>query len=214
MGTRNLTCVFIDGEYKVAQYGQWDGYPEGQGTEILNFLHDKEAVERLKKNLSRVVFMDIDNNEEHARKLQELQANMAKFMGEQDSCTEDQRRWVDLYISRDVCAEILINIANDDKEGPIYLFNRIDFAGDSLFCEWAYVVDFDKGKLEVYEGFNRKVLDKDERFASLPIDEEQDNDPKYQQVRFVTAFDLDDLPNKEIFCNTIHLIESVHESEN
>ena len=27
MGTRNLTCVFKDGEYKVAQYGQWDGYP-------------------------------------------------------------------------------------------------------------------------------------------------------------------------------------------
>ena len=26
MGTRNLTAVFMDGEYKVAQYGQWDGY--------------------------------------------------------------------------------------------------------------------------------------------------------------------------------------------
>jgi len=28
MGTRNLTCVMKDGQYKVAQYGQWDGYPE------------------------------------------------------------------------------------------------------------------------------------------------------------------------------------------
>lgn len=26
MGTRNLTVVYIDGKYKVAQYGQWDGY--------------------------------------------------------------------------------------------------------------------------------------------------------------------------------------------
>lgn len=28
MGTRHLTAVVIDGDYKVAQYGQWDGYPE------------------------------------------------------------------------------------------------------------------------------------------------------------------------------------------
>ena len=38
MGTRNLTCVIKDGKYRVAQYGQWDGYPEGQGMNILNFL--------------------------------------------------------------------------------------------------------------------------------------------------------------------------------
>lgn len=25
MGTRNLTAVYLDGQYKVAQYGQWDG---------------------------------------------------------------------------------------------------------------------------------------------------------------------------------------------
>ena len=38
MGTRNLTAVFIGGQYKVAQYGQWDGYPEGNGKKILEFL--------------------------------------------------------------------------------------------------------------------------------------------------------------------------------
>ena len=27
MGTRNLTAVYLDGEYKIAQYGQWDGLP-------------------------------------------------------------------------------------------------------------------------------------------------------------------------------------------
>lgn len=35
MGTRNLTAVYLDGQYKVAQYGQWDGYPEGQGITAL-----------------------------------------------------------------------------------------------------------------------------------------------------------------------------------
>ena len=38
MGTRNLVCVVKGGEYKVAQYGQWDGYPTGQGETIVEFL--------------------------------------------------------------------------------------------------------------------------------------------------------------------------------
>ena len=38
MGTRSLIAVQLDGEYKIAQYSQWDGYPEGQGLGCLNFL--------------------------------------------------------------------------------------------------------------------------------------------------------------------------------
>lgn len=37
MGTRNLTMVMVDGVYKVAQYGQWDGYPSGQGITVFIF---------------------------------------------------------------------------------------------------------------------------------------------------------------------------------
>ena len=32
MGTRNLTIVFMDGEYRVAQYGQGDGRLDEAGT--------------------------------------------------------------------------------------------------------------------------------------------------------------------------------------
>jgi len=31
MGTRHLICAKINNEYKLSQYGQWDGYPSGQG---------------------------------------------------------------------------------------------------------------------------------------------------------------------------------------
>ena len=40
MGTRSLICVVKDKQYKLAQYNQWDGYPSGVGTEILDFLHN------------------------------------------------------------------------------------------------------------------------------------------------------------------------------
>jgi hypothetical protein len=45
MGTRHLTMVVSNNETKVAQYGQWDGYPEGQGVTILTFLRSKDSSE-------------------------------------------------------------------------------------------------------------------------------------------------------------------------
>ena len=30
MGTRHLTAVVLNGDFKVAQYGQWDGFTNGQ----------------------------------------------------------------------------------------------------------------------------------------------------------------------------------------
>ena len=56
MGTRNLTIVYVDGEYKVAQYGQWDGYPEGQGATCLDFLRNKMDEKIFREELHEVVF--------------------------------------------------------------------------------------------------------------------------------------------------------------
>ena len=58
MGTRNLTVVKYKDEYKIAQYGQWDGYPNGQGVTILSFLLKEGNIEKLKKALERVRFID------------------------------------------------------------------------------------------------------------------------------------------------------------
>ncbi len=52
MGTRNLTMVINqEGEKKVAQYGQWDGYPSVVGLGVLNFLKNKELFDKFKSNL-------------------------------------------------------------------------------------------------------------------------------------------------------------------
>ena len=38
MGTRHLIRVKKDGKLCVSQYGQWDGYPTGQGKDVLKFV--------------------------------------------------------------------------------------------------------------------------------------------------------------------------------
>jgi hypothetical protein len=55
MGTRHQQkTINIVGETKVSQYGQWDGYPSGQGLDILNYLKTgnltkyQENLEKLK----------------------------------------------------------------------------------------------------------------------------------------------------------------------
>lgn len=50
MGTRNITRVISNGQLKVCQYCQWDGYPTGAGRDIIDFLRetdDERMVERL-----------------------------------------------------------------------------------------------------------------------------------------------------------------------
>lgn len=54
MGTRHLICVFYQGRFVVAQYGQWDGYPEGQGVKILKFLRVPINIQRLKEGLKHI----------------------------------------------------------------------------------------------------------------------------------------------------------------
>ena len=57
MGTRNLTCVVKNGEFVVAQYGQWDGYPDGNGFKILEFL-EKINLDDFNKKVENLSFYE------------------------------------------------------------------------------------------------------------------------------------------------------------
>ena len=62
MGTRNLTMVIHKHKPVVAQYGQWDGYPKGQGYTVLEFLK-KRNLEIFKKKLENVRFVNDEDQE-------------------------------------------------------------------------------------------------------------------------------------------------------
>jgi hypothetical protein len=59
MGTRNLTKVIDkDGITRVAQYGQWDGYPEGQGKSMLDFISNYRMLDKIELSLAKCRFID------------------------------------------------------------------------------------------------------------------------------------------------------------
>ena len=166
MGTRSLICVVKDGEYRVAQYCQWDGYPEGQGIGVLAFLKSAN-LEKFKEKLDKVSWITYD----------ELEKQWVEAGAEPEArlvSSEVAEKFKNLYPenSRDTGAKILQIIYEAEK--PLKLVNSLDFAADSLFCEWAYVVDLDNNKLEVYEGFNEEPLVEGERFYFLQKSLEED----------------------------------------
>ena len=147
MGTRNLTMVIDkEGTTRVAQYCQYDGYPGGQG-EIALVAISEMNLDVFNKKLQNCSFL----TEEEAKVLDD---NYEKSM--------EEMPWLD----RDWGAKILNGIYKGELIKTHYrdpdillkvniekLIDSSEFAADSLFCEWAYVIDLQKVTFEVYKGF-------------------------------------------------------------
>jgi hypothetical protein len=189
---------------KVAQYCQWDGYPSGQGLTILNFLSgnpsedDKHTFsEGFKYGIKGLVF-DRDlfvaniracttfKNDEELLEFQELCLS---------ECDGDQEKVADKYphLCRNIGGHLLAYI---QKNGPLKLSIDTEFVGDSLFCEWAYVIDLDTDKFEVYKGFQKEP--NTDRFAEWFVPATGDH-TQFYPVALMKSWSLDDLPSFDEF---------------
>lgn len=185
MGTRHLICIMIDGEYKLANYGQCDGYPEGQGVSVLEFMNSLEDRNGFIEKVKGLSFAAPE----------ELNAAWVK------AGANPNDEWVDYSVSkkfasmypqyhRDAGAKILGLI----QDGITKTKNELDFALNGLFCEWCYVIDFDENALEVYRGFTKSPLTEQDRFYHDGYSEDG-----YYPVKLAASFDLDSLPSSADF---------------
>ena len=229
MGTRNLTMV-IDkkGELKIAQYGQWDGYPSGNGVEILEFAKDKTSLNTLELVLDKVKFFNTENADENIKAfIEEYSKREPSYEKEQkDTRTEQDKFWFENFISQDVGTDILKNTIRlyTDKDfnnlpkefnNTIYLYDDSDFGKDSLFCEWAYCINLNTNKLECFKGFNEDKSKEHERFVTKQeeIDEHYnyENSTKYYGITLIKEYDLDNLPTREEFIEELEQQEKDEE---
>lgn len=218
MGTRNLTMVVSGGQTKVAQYGQWDGYPSGQGATALSILSEIAKENGWEKFREKVNTLRWFTDEELAKMDEDYEKTLAE----------------NPYLSRDWAAVILeglyrgtltkhesypvtkTTIINVNIEG---LINQESFGGDSLFCEWAYVIDLDKMTFEAYKGFNDKnPLVEGDRFFKAQEDHNltkiaNGREAKYFGCTLVKSYDLNNLPDSRTFCNDCEPRDEEDETE-
>jgi hypothetical protein len=198
MGTRNLTMIICDGKTKVAQYGQWDGYPEGQGKTVLKFLK-KCDLNKFRERLNKVSFLtqkEIDHlwNECWAMEISKRSNSKTNELF--------KRKYPELC--RDTAAKVL-DLIYEGKATK--LWNRSAFAKDSLWCEWVYVIDLDKVKLEIYTSYFRKPLTTKDRFYDVRYRKN-----KSHPVKILKSYSLKKLPTVKQFIKDLSF-ESRKDSE-
>ena len=179
MGTRNLTVVVKDAKIKVAQYGQYDGYPDYTGIGILEIL--REDLNNLVNGLENCIEADEGIHETMRKHV----SDVTKTEIEGGWLTMEQSEvFHDLYPEqhRNTGYKILKMIA--DSQTPLYLTNSFDFAAETVWCEWAYVIDLDNGEFQTYESRSNGSQG---IFARLGEN----------TVKMVAAYGLDELPSDE-----------------
>jgi hypothetical protein len=194
MGTRNLTCVIDSkGTLRVAQYGQWDGYPTRLGREILEWLKEHgSSFESFENKLVNVAWA----TKSDLTKMQEV----IDFYRERFPNDDSPMKTVFPSSSRDTDMGVLRMIdelhAWDSKGSKLMLQNDVGFAGDGLFCEWAYVINLQTSRFEVYAGFNKgtRGLGSFEGFEL-----EKSTNDSYGPVGLIAFWRLNDLPDMEEF---------------
>lgn len=181
MGTRHLTIVQLNNEIKVAQYGQWDGYPGGQGRTVKEFIQGAK-MDVFRERLKSCYFL----TDEKIKELYEKEGITGEFMN-----MEQAERFKSKHpqLDRDMGAEVLNYIYA--SEGDIPLQNNISFAGDSLFCEWAWLVNMDTNELEVYHGFNKTTLGENERFRNAV---KAKSSPEYEPIALLHKWKFEEIP--------------------
>jgi len=208
MGTRNLTMVIKNDKPLIAQYGQWDGYPDGQGKTFLNFISNVDLesfVEKLKNKVRFFNGRDLKEEMEFSKSIGSnsgmLDMNQAELYNEKYP-----------YLSRDIGAEILEKIYNSNDD-DILLNDSSSFGYDTVFCEWAYILNLDTEEMEIYcsyESYKNNVYDlKDNWFHR--------NKGNYYHsegyVDLIKKFHLRDLPTTEYFIEYFNNLQNEDDEE-
>lgn len=184
MGTRGLMAFAHNGEVK-AMYNHWDSYPSGLGEVMQKWMLAQDG--------------DFSVAIERFERLQAVQ--------EDSEPTEDQKlallRYLNLEVGNRTDGD-WYNLLRDTQGNPTealeagFFVDYFKFGEDSLFCEFAYVVDLDREVLEVYKGWQTTAHDAG-RWAQGPsrtLDYGSRN--TYYPIKLIETYSLADLQDSDL----------------
>lgn len=156
MGTRSSIGVHVNGKDKLT-YNQYDGYPTGMGKEVYEQIcalikqHGWDGVVKLATKLKQV-----NSNKVFTEKEKEKYGDLWQQVDTGKNMYALLRG-----LQGDLGAMLERGIMTKDNE----------FIKDSLFCEWAYILNVDEKTFEIYMGFQRSPSTNG-RYKDLPANKE------------------------------------------
>ena len=140
MGTRGAYGFHKGGVDKIT-YNHFDSYPTGLGADVAEFIKD-HTDEEMNEIFDRIVM---------------VKSGDMPSAEQVDECIAYYQRGVSMNTPDEWYG--LLRGAQGNLEahakGLRYMIDNADFLKDSLFCEWGYVINLDKGVLEIYRGFQK-----------------------------------------------------------
>jgi len=190
MGTRGAYGFRINEEDRV-NYVQFDSYPSGLGKEVMSYVV-QTPVAQMKKIATRIVLVHPDSTPSR-----ELIQRYRKYadLGVSEQSYED---W---YCLLRKTQGTLFPYNNDLR----HMIDYHDFLFDSLFCEWAYIINLDTEQFEVYKGFNKDASAKG-RYAGRS----QEDNYGYMGVTLIKQIPLADITKEKVaaFVNELETLIS------
>lgn len=170
MSTRGAFGFTKNGVNKIT-YNHFDSYPTGLGFDIIEFIMQNN-IEKMNKIFDKITMVKYDDvpTVDQLKILEEYfgsKIDIRKIKDMEDLISSNQ------YIT-------------DFQKGFPFMLDNESFMGDSLFCEYAYIINLDDNTLEVYYGNN--YVSQNNRFSKFA---NQDED--YKEVALVGKIKLNEL---------------------
>jgi len=146
MGTRGSLGFIRNGQHKVT-YNHFDSYPSELGKNVIEYLENRNRDSAL-LNADFDAIQMVDENDKPTT----VQKQLCKDAGWYDGnvATQSDEDWYCLLRK----AQGLLGAYSEVG----FMAEGRSFLEDSLFCEYAYIVNLDTSQLEFYVGFEKGEL--------------------------------------------------------
>ena len=175
MSTRGLYGFRKNGIDKLT-YNHSDSYPDWLGDAMITFCKNT-SIEEMNAIFNRIVLVD-----EHDKPTKKQIEECIKYYNGNVG-TQKVEDWYCLL--RNTQGNL-----NVYKDGLKYMIDSQDFIYDSLFCEYAYIINLDEECLEFYVGF-QKTPEEFNRYGT-------ESDDGYYHCKIVAEFWLNDIVNSTV----------------
>lgn len=195
MGTRGSIGIILEEKY-TGIYNHFDSYPESLGEQVVAFVKEtnktKTGWDKLKSNMQKVEVI------QHGQEPTDEQIEKYKEYSDLSVSNQSYKDWYCL-LRKIQGVETLREIM---KGKLFHISPANDFIKDSLFCEYAYIINLDDMTIEFYVGYQHEPQEGN-RFGIEPDKESAERNPNdksswYYPCKMVGKCPLKKIPKEWI----------------